>query len=208
MDAALDEAVAWFGGTAKDRSIWARIAWRVGADLFHEAAEQARSEIDSHSNPPDSSEHPRIFQNVLNDRFPKPGTCDTSGHERNLVRRAEKFAKCDEVRHDQTEQRVFERSFLSLDWANEEGSGFDYCDGGRQMRALVRKLDEPYWNRVRELRFWNALYKLRHYPELQTTLRAIRRYRVRRKIFSALQIKANVYRERFSQLTKILKIPT
>ena len=71
VDAALDEAVAWFGGTAKDRSIWARIAWRVGADLFHEAAEQARSEIDSHSNPPDSSEHPRIFQNVLNDRFPK-----------------------------------------------------------------------------------------------------------------------------------------
>ena len=129
-----------------------------------------------------------------------------TAHERNLVRQSEKFAAANKALHDQTRQRKFEQSFLSLDWTNEEGSRFDYCDGGRQMRALVRKLDEPFWNRVRELRFWNALYKLRDYPELQTTLRAIRRYRVRQKIFSALQIKANVYRERFSQLTKILKI--
>ena len=131
-----------------------------------------------------------------------------TAHERNLVRQSEKFAAADKARHDQTRQRKFEQFFLSLDWANEEGLYIDYGDGGRQMRALVRKLDEPFWNRVRELRFWNALYRLRDYPELQKTLRAIRRYRVRRKIFSALQIKANVYRERFSQLTKILKIPT
>ena len=48
----------------------------------------------------------------------------------------------------------------------------------------------------------------RRYPELKRTLRAIRRYRKREKIFSALQIGANVYRERFSQLTKILGILT
>ena len=131
-----------------------------------------------------------------------------TAHERNLVRQAEKFAAANKALHDQTRQQKFEQSFLSLDWADEEGSGFDYGDGGRQMRALVRKLDEPYWNRVRELRFRRALYALRKYPELQTTLLAIRRLRnlPRRKIFSALQIKANVYRERFSQLTKILKI--
>lgn len=127
-------------------------------------------------------------------------------HERNLVRQSEKFAAANKALHDQTRQRKFEQSFLSLDWANEEGSRYDYGDGGRQMRALVRKLDEPFWNRVRELRFWNALYKLRDYPELQTTLRAIRRYRVRRKIFSALQIKAETYRKRFFQVTKILQI--
>ena len=129
-----------------------------------------------------------------------------TAHERNLVRQSEKFAAANKALHDQTRQQKFEQSFLSLDWTNEEGSRFDYCDGGRQMRALVRKLDEPFWNRVRELRFWNALYKLRDYPELQTTLRAIRRYRVRRKIFSALQIKAETYRKRFFQVTKILKI--
>ena len=130
-----------------------------------------------------------------------------TAHEKRLVRRAEKFAAVDEVRHDKTDQRLFEQSFLSLEQAEEDGLQYDYSDGCRQMRAIVRKLDEPYWNRVRELRFWNALYKLRDYPELQTTLRAIRRYRVRRKIFSALQIKAGTYRERFSQLTKILQIP-
>lgn len=133
-----------------------------------------------------------------------------TAHERNLVRQSEKFAKCDEVRHDKTQQRQFEQNFYSLEWALDEMTGFDYGDGGRQMRALVRKLDEPFWNRVRELRFRRALYALRKHPELQTTLLAIRRFRnlPRRKIFSALQIKANVYRERFSQLTKILKIPT
>ena len=126
-------------------------------------------------------------------------------HERNLVRRSERFALRDKARHDQTAQRKFERAFLSLDWVGEEDSGFDYGDGGRQMRALVRKLDAPWREHVRELRFWNALYKLRNYPELQTTLRAIRRYRVRQEIFSALQIKAEVYRKRFSQITEILK---
>ena len=129
-------------------------------------------------------------------------------HEKRLVRRSEKFAAANEVAHDQTDQRLFEKSFLSLEWADEEGSRYDYCDGGRQMRALIRKLDEPFWNHVRELRFWNALYKLRDFPELQTTLRAIRHYRVRRKIFSALQIKAETYRKRFFQVTKILQILT
>ena len=131
-----------------------------------------------------------------------------TAHEKRLVRRSEKFAAVNEVVHDQTDQRVFERSFLSLDWADEDGLQYDDSDGCRQMRALIRNLDEPYWNHIRELRFWNALYQLRDYPELQTTLRAIRRYRVRRKIFSALQIKAGTYRKRFFQVTKILKILT
>ena len=79
-----------------------------------------------------------------------------TAHERNLVRRAEKFAAADKARRDQTDQMLFERSFLSLERAEEDGLHYDYSDGCRQMRALIRKLDEPYWNHVRELRFWKA----------------------------------------------------
>ena len=124
-------------------------------------------------------------------------------HERNLVRRAERFARIDEVRHDQTAQRKFERTFLSLDWVGAEDSGFDYGDGGRQMRALVRKLDAPWREHVREHRFQSAMWKLRRHPELQKTLRAIRHYIKCEKIFSALQIKAEVHEKRFFHVTEI-----
>ena len=115
---------------------------------------------------------------------------------------------CDDARHDQTQQRTFERSFLSLDAPDEDGNMWDYGDCGRDMRRTFRAIDAPYWEHVRELRFWNALYKLRDYPELQKTLRAIRRHRVRRKIFSALKIGAETYRRRFFDLTQILGILT
>ena len=115
---------------------------------------------------------------------------------------------CDDARHDQTQQRTFERGFLSLDQPDANGSMYDYGDCGRAMRRTLRAIDAPYWERVRDLRFRNALYRLRNHPELQKTLRAIRRHRARRKIISALKIGANVYRERFSRLTKILGIST
>ena len=37
LDADLDIAVRAFNGTATDRRIWARIAWRVGVEEFHHA---------------------------------------------------------------------------------------------------------------------------------------------------------------------------
>ena len=95
---------------------------------------------------------------------------------------------------------------LSLDRPDANGNLRDYGDCGRAARRMFRELDAAYHEHIREMRFWNALYRLRDYPELQKTLRAIRRYRVRQKIFSALQIGAGTYRERFSQLTQILKI--
>ena len=113
-----------------------------------------------------------------------------SARDKGLVVTATRRGLANDVAHDQTNQRSFERG----------------C--GRDMRRTLRAIDAPYWEHVRELRFWNALYKLRNYPELQKTLRAIRRHRVRRKNFSALKIGANVYRERFSRLTKILGILT
>ena len=116
------------------------------------------------------------------------------------------------IRRKYTRQGRFESSFLSLDWINEYNSTLQVSDKGRAVEKLIAHLDEPYRRRLeearlhrRELRFWNALYALRDYPELQKTLRAIRRYRVRAKIFSALKIRPETYRGRFSQLTKILK---
>ena len=131
-----------------------------------------------------------------------------SAREKGLVVTAAKRKLINDVAHDQTQQRTFERGFLSLDWPDENGILYDYGDCGREMRRTLRAIDAPFREHVKELRFWNALYRLRNYPELQKTLRAIRRYRVRRKIFSALKIGANVYRERFSRLTKILGILT
>ena len=138
---------------------------------------------------------------------------DPRGLNSPLVRWSEHCSYVDTVRHDKTRKRQFEQTFLSLNWLNEYDDTLKVHDGGREVEKLIAHLDEPYFGRLevarlhrRELRFWNALYALRDYPELQKTLRAIRRYRVREKIFSALKIRRETYRERFSQLTKILKI--
>ena len=125
-----------------------------------------------------------------------------------LVKRSERFAAADEARHDQTRQRRFERAFLSLDWRNEDGDAFDYGDCGRAAKKLYASLDAPFRKRRRELLFKQALYLLRNHPKLQRTLRAIRRFRRRQKIFSALQIRPEVYKFRFFHLTKILQIST
>ena len=106
-----------------------------------------------------------------------------SARDKGLVVTATRRGLANDVAHDQTNQRSFERGFLSLDHPDEDGNMWDYGDCGRDMRRTFRAIDAPYWEHVRELRFWNALYKLRDYPELQKTLRAIRRHRVRRKIF-------------------------
>ena len=128
--------------------------------------------------------------------------------ERNLVRRSEKFAKANECVHDKTLQRRFELRFLSLDCPDANGDMRDYGDCGRAARRIFASLDEPFRRHVRELRFREALRKLERHPELQKTLVAIRRFRQRQKIFSALKIKDETYRRRISDLTKILGILT
>ena len=131
-----------------------------------------------------------------------------SARDKGLVVTATRRGLANDVAHDQTNQRNFERGFLSLDHPDENGNMWDYGDCGRDMRRTLRAIDAPYWEHVRELRFWNALYKLRNYPELQKTLRAIRRHRVRRKIFSALKIGAETYEKRFRRVREILGILT
>ena len=122
----------------------------------------------------------------------------------------------DEAQHDRTRQRLFEQSMVSLDRPDANGDLYDYGDCNRAARRMFRELDaeyrekviEPYREHQRNLAFWRALHALKNYPELQTTLRAIRRYRVREKIFSALKIGGETYEKRFQRVRQILKIST
>ena len=69
LDADLDIAVRAFNGTATDRRIWARIAWRVGVEEFHHALINKLAE-DAADNAP--RRPAATFQAFLNARFPKP----------------------------------------------------------------------------------------------------------------------------------------
>jgi len=127
-------------------------------------------------------------------------------HEKNLVRRAEKFCRASEYRHDQTRQRRFERTFLSLDRPDENGNLFDYGDCGWAMRQMLRTIDAPIVERIRDLRFAAARKKLAGYPVLRETLTAIRRFRSRKRIVAALGIPAGTYAKRFTRICRILGI--
>ena len=133
-----------------------------------------------------------------------------SAKEKGLMVRALHCDMKDEAEHDQTRQRLFEQSMLSLDHPDEDGNLYDYGDCNRAAKRMFRELDAPVHEHFRRLRLRQALYRLRKYPELQATLKAIYKYRFqpRQKIFSALKIRGETYRRRFSDLTKILKIST
>ena len=139
-----------------------------------------------------------------------------SAKETGLMVRALHCDMKDEAEHDQTRQRLFEQDMISLDHPDENGDLYDYGDCNRAARRMFRELDaeyrekviEPYREHQRELAFWRALHALKDHPELQTTLRAIRRYRVREKIFSALKIRGETYEKRLFRVREILKIST
>ncbi len=73
IDLMLDDAQKLFCGSASDRRIWAAILWREGPDRFLDAIFQAEAEIREHARPVPNAKRPRIFQAVLNKRFPKGG---------------------------------------------------------------------------------------------------------------------------------------
>ena len=129
---------------------------------------------------------------------------------------SEEFRKCLKQERDRERSRresaqgKFEASHQSLDrfldTFEDPSKAAVFSDGGAGAEQIVAGCDGdggPAYYRTCVKR---AMNRLRNRPELQKTLRAIRRYRKREKIFSALQIKAGTYRERFSQLTQILKI--
>ena len=137
-----------------------------------------------------------------------------SPHEKGTLIKALHWDMIDEARHNASKKGKRENNHHSLDFPYENGIRYEYTNGRFDVDRMVYEMDaeyrekviEPYRQHKREKRFWNAIYALRNYPELQTTLRAIRRYRVREKIISALKIKGETYRKRFSDLTQILKI--
>ena len=133
-----------------------------------------------------------------------------SAREKGLMVRALHCNMKDEAQHDRTRQRLFERSMVSLDHPDENGDLYDYGDCNRAARRMFREIDAPVHEHFRRLRLRQALYRLRKYPELQATLKAIYKYRFlpRQKIFSALKIRGETYRKRLSDLTQILKIST
>ena len=112
-----------------------------------------------------------------------------SARDKGLVVTATRRSLVNDVAHDQTHQRMFERGFLSLDHPDEDGNMYDYGDCGRAMRRALRAIDAPYWEHVRELRFAAALDSLEAHPELAKALVAIRRHRHsgRKRIAAALE---------------------
>ena len=127
-----------------------------------------------------------------------------SVREKGTVALSVKRSFANDAEHDNTLQRKFERGFISLDSPDEDGRLYDYGDCGREMRKMLRDLDGPYREHVREQRFAAALDALDGHPELQRTLRAIRRHRERRQIAAALGIPPETYAKRFTRICQIL----
>ena len=127
-----------------------------------------------------------------------------SAQEKGLAVTAATRGLIDDVRHDQTQQRSFERTFLSLDCPDDNGDTWDYGDCGREMRRMLRAIDAPFRERIRDLRFAAALDALDGHPELQRTLRAIRRHRRRETIVAALGLPPDTYAKRFTRICRIL----
>ena len=67
-----------------------------------------------------------------------------------FLRRAERNRQTDEVRHDQTRQRKFERGFLSLDMPDSLAARADWSDMGYAVRRLLNALDDPFRRLRRE----------------------------------------------------------
>ena len=113
-----------------------------------------------------------------------------SAREKGLMVRALHCNMKDEAKHDRTRQRLFEQSMVSLDRPDENGDLYDYGDCNRAARRMFRELDAPVHEHFRMLRLRQALYKLRKYPELQATLKAIYKYRfLPRQFFFSLENK-------------------
>ena len=64
-----------------------------------------------------------------------------SAKEKGLMVRALHCDMKDEAEHDQTWQRAFEQTMLSLDRPAEDGNLYDYGDCGRAAKRIFRKMD-------------------------------------------------------------------
>ena len=110
---------------------------------------------------------------------------------------------CDDARHDQTQQRTFERGFLSLDVPDEDGVIYDYGDCGREMRRMLRSLDAPFRERIRDLRFAAALERI---PEAWRPMLEMIRDRIpRAEIMWQCRISRATYFRRIEAMRQIVE---
>ena len=76
------------------------------------------------------------------------------------LRRAIHNLRVDEMRHDQTRQREFERRFESRDLPDSRAARADASDNSRAINRLVRQMDEPVRQKLREMRVNQAAASL------------------------------------------------
>ena len=126
-----------------------------------------------------------------------------SAMEKGLVVTAAKRKLINDVAHDQTQQRMFERGFLSLDRPDENGNMYDYGDCGREMRRTLRSLDAPFRERIRDLRFAAALECI---PEAWHPLLEMVRDRIpRRTIMRQCRISRATYFRRIEAMRQMVE---
>lgn len=107
-------------------------------------------------------------------------------YDKRLLRRAEKFRRCDEYRHDQTNQRRFERAFESRDVAESNAAiegedvtmdshaivaGHGAALFGRRTFSLAAPSDVATF--VLDLEFWTEALRRAGRRDLLAVLRAL-----------------------------------
>ena len=123
---------------------------------------------------------------------------ELSSREKGLAVAAAKRALANDAAHDRTRQRAFERGFLSLDRPDADGDLYDYGDCGREVRRMMRALDAPYRERVRDLRFRAALERIP--PDWRAMLKLIRARLPRTEIMRRCGISRATYFRRLACL--------
>ena len=99
-------------------------------------------------------------------------------HEQNLVKRAEKFDRCNEYRHDQTGQRKFERSFESRDLEESEAA-IEGENAANEALAAVGRRDISLRNPADiamlrlDLEYWEAVLRHKKNKKLMHVFRAM-----------------------------------
>ena len=120
-----------------------------------------------------------------------------------LAQRAERFRAADEVRRGQTRQGRFEAAMLSLDCPDANGDLLDYGDCGRAAKRMLRDIDAPFRERVRDLRFAAALERI---PEAWRPMLEMIRDRVpRTEIMRRRRISRATYFRRIEAMRQIVE---
>ena len=130
-------------------------------------------------------------------------TANLSAREKGLAVTAATRGLINDAAHDRTRQRSFERAFRSIDRPDESGNICDYGDGGWNVRRMIRVLDAPYRERIRDLRFAAALERV---PEAWRPMLEMIRDRIpREEIMWRCRISRATYFRRIEAMRQIVE---